>query len=261
MLFLPAAFLLLSSASALPQPSVKRADTKPAAFFLAGDSTTAVQSDIGGGWGTGFLETTLQNGATGANYGHNGATTVSFRADGDWDTVLQAVRDAVDEYTPYVTIQFGHNDQKTDKNITIDHYKANLAQFVQDVRDAGGKPILVTPLSRRQYAPPANTTITRNLAAHSAATLAVASASSALSIDLNAASVAYLDAIGLDAAYTYNLVAGDRTHLNAAGSVVFGNMVSWLMGKEIGEEEGLEEWTVPGGSYVEAFEAGVYIAA
>lgn len=107
------ALLLGSAAGALAAPrsvavaslaSVAAAD-KPAAFFLAGDSTTAVQSTNGGGWGNGFLETTLQNGATGKNYGHNGATTVSFREGGDWDTVLQDVKDAVAEYTPYVTIQ------------------------------------------------------------------------------------------------------------------------------------------------------------
>ncbi|OMP83573.1 Rhamnogalacturonan acetylesterase rhgT [Diplodia seriata] len=257
---LPSAALLLLSASAPALARsvviVPKAD-KPGAFFLAGDSTTAVQSENGGGWGSGFLETTLQNGATGTNYGHNGATTVSFREGGDWDTVLQAVKDAVDEYTPYVTIQFGHNDQKSEKGISIDDYKANLEQFVEDVRDAGGKPILVTPLSRRQYSS-SNSSITENLAAQRAATLAAADATAALSIDLNRASTDYLNAIGEDDAATYNLDADDKTHLNAAGSVVFGNMVSWLMWGIDGE--GLSGWTVPGEKYVEAFEGGVFVA-
>ena len=57
-----------------------------------------------------------------------------------------------------------------------------------------------------------------------------ASASSNTSyIDLNAASVAYLNAIGPDNAYTYNLASDDNTHLNTAGNVLFGNMVSWLL--------------------------------
>lgn len=92
---------ILGVVHALPQI---RAD-KPAAFYLAGDSTTAVQSTNGGGWGNGFLNTTLKNGAIGKNYGHNGATTVSFREGGDWATVLGAVEDAKADYTPYVTIQ------------------------------------------------------------------------------------------------------------------------------------------------------------
>lgn len=101
--------MILGGASARPTAAAAAAAAadKPAAFFLAGDSTTAVQSSGGGGWGSGFLNTTLQGGATGTNYGHNGATTVSFREGGDWDTVLQAVKDAVDDYTPYVTIQVG----------------------------------------------------------------------------------------------------------------------------------------------------------
>ena len=56
------------------------------------------------GWGTGFLKT-LTNGANGTNFGHDGATTVSFVAGGDWAKVIDAVKKAVTAYTPYVTIQ------------------------------------------------------------------------------------------------------------------------------------------------------------
>ena len=59
-------------------PFEQRELSKPPAFFLAGDSTTAVQSTDGGGWGAGFL-TTLQKGAIGTNFGVNGATTVTFK--------------------------------------------------------------------------------------------------------------------------------------------------------------------------------------
>lgn len=245
---------IFATANALPQA---RAD-KPAAFFLAGDSTTAVQSTGGGGWGNGFLNTTLKNGATGKNYGHNGATTVSFREGGDWATVLKAVQNAKADYTPYVTIQFGHNDQKTDKNISLAQYSANLAQFVADVRDAGGNPILVTPLSRRQYS--SDGRINENLAEQRSATLAVAADEKALAIDLNRASTDYLNAIGEEDAYKYNLNVDDRTHLNDAGSVVFGNMVSWLL-DESAEGDALSQWTEANAAYVQDFKDGVYIEA
>jgi lysophospholipase L1-like esterase len=97
--------LLAAPFLALAAPLVDR-KTKPPAFFLAGDSTTA----IGGGWGDGFLAL-LRNGAIGENKGHNGATTASFVAGGDWDTVLTLVKDNKAKYQCYVTIQFGHNDQ------------------------------------------------------------------------------------------------------------------------------------------------------
>lgn len=79
---------------------------KPAAFFLAGDSTTAVN----GGWGDGFLAT-LQNSAIGQNKGHSGTTTVSFVGGGDWGKVLDLVKSNQAKHDCYVTIQFGHNDQ------------------------------------------------------------------------------------------------------------------------------------------------------
>lgn len=78
----------------------------PPAFILAGDSTTAVQNAAltGGGWGDGFIAT-LRNGAGGINYGHNGATTVSFVNGGDWAKVLASVAKYKADYTTFVTIQ------------------------------------------------------------------------------------------------------------------------------------------------------------
>ncbi|PYH85858.1 SGNH hydrolase [Aspergillus uvarum CBS 121591] len=215
-------------------PSRKpQAPPVPPIFFLAGDSTTAKQSTGGGGWGNGFLNTTLHHNATGINYGVNGRTTVSYRADGYWATVLASVTTAhaSGTHNPYVTIQFGHNDQKAAANISIAEYTTNLEVFVSDVRTAGGTPILVTPLSRRGYDNSTGTPlIVENLADQRAATIAAAQATGALWIDLNAASTRYLNAIGPADAWTYNLVADDQTHLNAQGSVVFGGLVAELIG-------------------------------
>lgn len=101
--------LLLATAT-VAKPVPEHRHEKPAAFFLAGDSTTAVQSSNGGGWGNGFLAT-LKSPAYGVNKGHNGATTVSFVKGGDWGQVLELAKNATDNYRVYVTIQFGHNDQ------------------------------------------------------------------------------------------------------------------------------------------------------
>lgn len=93
------------SVEALPRRSQLRNQIcAPAAFFLAGDSTTAIQSSGGGGWGDGFL-TTLHRGTFGINYGHDGATTASFVSGGDWATVLASVSEYKDSYSPFVTIQ------------------------------------------------------------------------------------------------------------------------------------------------------------
>ena len=100
--------LSLLAIVALPAVTIARAHAaaaKPAYFLLAGDSTTATQSANGGGWGDGFLNYTLANGSSGHNYGHNGATTASFRAGGDWATVISQVQSHTSAYTVYVTIQ------------------------------------------------------------------------------------------------------------------------------------------------------------
>ncbi|CAG8897229.1 unnamed protein product [Penicillium egyptiacum] len=202
-------------------------------FVLAGDSTTATQSSNGGGWGDGFLKTTLFKGASGRNFGHNGATTVSFRDGGDWDEALMTVRQVRDDYHPFVTIQFGHNDQKPAANISLSQYTRNLERFVTEASDAGATPILVTPLSRRNYDNSTGTPrIIMSLVNESIATITAAYHSSAAYIDLNEASTRYLNAIGPESAFTYNLNIADNTHLNAPGSILFGGIVAELISQK-----------------------------
>lgn len=105
----------VTSVYALPLAEASKTSPKPPAFFLAGDSTTAIQSWNGGGWGDGFLATLRDDkGAIGINYGHNGATTVSFNGqlanDSDWTWVLQSIKNWRHSHDPYVTIQVSsHN--------------------------------------------------------------------------------------------------------------------------------------------------------
>lgn len=203
---------------------------KPPFFLLAGDSTTATQATTGngGGWGDGFLNTTLHRGAKGLNYGHNGATTVSFRDGGDWDEVLAQVAKQRGSYAPYVTIQFGHNDQKPAKNISLPQYTANLERFVSETGKAGATPILVTPLSRRTFNETTDLVV-RNLENERVATIQAARNTKTKYIDLNLRSTEYLDAIGEEKAHTYNLSEDDNTHLNVEGSQVFGGLVASLI--------------------------------
>ncbi len=134
---------IASLATSASFPYNQRGEKKPAAFYLAGDSTTAVQSSGGGGkshtrlwpyvfntgpvkkltnsgWGTGFLKT-LTNGANGSNFGHDGATTVSFVVGGDWARVIDAVKKSLSAYTPYVTIQVFANTFSLDQ-VLVNHF-------------------------------------------------------------------------------------------------------------------------------------------
>ncbi|PSR75192.1 hypothetical protein BD289DRAFT_487217, partial [Coniella lustricola] len=99
------AAMAASAASALAASTNTNTNTtKPPAFFLAGDSMTAIQSTDGGGYGNGFLSF-LRAPAWGLNLGHDGATTVSFVQGGDWANLLSNVTAAAaDGYQPFVTI-------------------------------------------------------------------------------------------------------------------------------------------------------------
>ncbi|KAI4730227.1 esterase [Aureobasidium sp. EXF-10728] len=225
-------YLLPLIASGLPSPRHLSA-LKPAYFLLAGDSTTATQSVGGGGWGDGFLNFTLKEGSSGRNYGHNGATTKSFREGGDWDRLISEGKTKTTNYTVYVTIQFGHNDQKATSGVNLTQYSDNLVAFGKEVSDIGAIPvnskIFVTPLTRRKYTTTTLPTIIQDLAVQRNLTISAARQTHSRYVDLNAASTDYCDAIGPQEAWKYNLNPTDYTHLNGWGSVVFGRMVSDLM--------------------------------
>ncbi|CAK7197877.1 hypothetical protein SEUCBS139899_000527 [Sporothrix eucalyptigena] len=211
--------------------------TKTPAFFLAGDSTTARQSVDGGGWGDGFLAIARQGGAVGENFGANGATTASFVYYGIWSKVLAAVQEHRETHNVIVTIQFGHNDQKPSANISPDQFVANLQRLVGEVRQAGGTPVLVSSLSRRNWG--SNGRIERDLLDVVVGTKLAARQAQCHFVDLNEASMEYCDV----------------THLNDQGSVVFGALMAQLL-----------HWTFPDlGGYIEpdvelalAINEGVY---
>ncbi|KAH7393676.1 SGNH hydrolase-type esterase domain-containing protein [Cadophora sp. MPI-SDFR-AT-0126] len=246
-LFSSLCLLLAGQIVASPTPHKQ----KNAAFFLAGDSTTA----INGGWGNGFI-TTITKGSFGINYGKSGATTVSFRAVGLWHTTVASVAKASElGYLPFVTIQFGHNDQKAAANISIELFTANLETFAKEVLAAGGTPIMTTSLTRRGF----NSTtgkVIENLAEQAAATISLAKSLHVPYIDLNRASTDYINSIGSPLADTYNLSPDDRTHLNPNGELLFGTMVSTLISSELKDGR---KWTRANATIAAALASGTYI--
>ncbi|KAG6908692.1 hypothetical protein DXG01_003706 [Tephrocybe rancida] len=121
-------------------------------------------------------------------------------------------------------VQFGHNDQKI---APPESMAANLTSMVQQIRAIGGVPVLVTSLTRRSFR--ANGTISDALALWADATISVAKQEKTHWIDLHKASIAYVEAIGPDAAHRLNRLPEDNTHLNPNGTTVFGRMVADLL--------------------------------
>lgn len=110
--------------------------------------------------------------------------------------------------------------------MSLAQYTTNLGTMANEVVSAGGTPILVTPLTRRTFS---SGKVVENLSNETAKTIEVAKSQSLHYIDLNKASTAYVNAIGGEAADRYNLAAGDRTHVNEWGGVVFARIVSDLL--------------------------------
>jgi lysophospholipase L1-like esterase len=198
---------------------------------LIGDST---QTD-NAGYGRGFCANfTAQVDCV--NMAKGGASTRTYREQDLWDHALATKPD-------YMLIQFGHNDLVTkehlDRQVALPNYIANLKQFVTEARAAGIKPVLVTPLTRRYFE--ADGVIHSDLTEYSQAMFGVSMEMKVPLIDLQKESISYLDKVGEaegdKLAITKKDAAGktifDKTHLNWAGSYVFGRMVAVDLGSAV----------------------------
>lgn len=130
------------------------AEPAPAKFkaikiVLVGDSTTAVL----GGWGPSFCGWHVTSFAACINLARGGRSSGNYRAEGSWALAMDEIKSGGFTDT-YVLIQFGHNDQPGKPGRSTDlatEFPANMKRYVEEVRAAGGKPVLVTPLTRRQF--------------------------------------------------------------------------------------------------------------
>ncbi|MBB4100364.1 rhamnogalacturonan acetylesterase [Sphingomonas kyeonggiensis] len=147
-----AAFAQTSEAQPPIEKREKRTDASPISAYkiiLVGDSTMAP----GSGWASVFCAYHVKSNVACLNMGRGGRSTRSYRAEGSWDIALNEAK-AGGYAKKYVLIQFGHNDQSTKAERWTDlntDFQSNLRQMVLDVRAAGAVPVLVTPLSRREF--------------------------------------------------------------------------------------------------------------
>lgn len=126
-------------------------------IFMIGDSTMANKSLDGGnqerGWGQmlgGFFSENIRI----ENHAVNGRSSKSFIDEGRWQKVLDRIRPG-----DYVLIQFGHNDEKVDKERHTapgTSFDENLRKFVSETRSKGGIPVLFNSIVRRNFGENAN---------------------------------------------------------------------------------------------------------
>lgn len=146
--------MILAAALALlaAQTSPTRADApriEPYKIILVGDSTMAPMS----GWGSMFCAHHVKSSVACLNLGRGGRSTRSYRQEGSWEVAVAEARVPGYKRT-YVLIQFGHNDQsKLPERWTElqSEFPENLRRFIQEVRAVGAEPVLLTPLTRREF--------------------------------------------------------------------------------------------------------------
>ncbi len=132
-------------------PSIETADAP--AIFMIGDSTMADKplrpAQPERGWGQ-LLPVYFDDAVQVRNRAGNGRSSKSFRDEGRWRPVMDALRPG-----DFVIIQFGHNDEKKydPKRYTeaFGSFQENMSRYVREVRSKKGTPILATPIVRRRF--------------------------------------------------------------------------------------------------------------
>jgi lysophospholipase L1-like esterase len=164
---------------------------RPSKIILVGDSTTAVI----GGWGPSFCADHITSFLACVNLARGGRSTSNYRAEGSWDVALGEMSTPGYVET-YVLIQFGHNDQPGKPGRSTDlatEFPANLRRYVAETRERGAIPILLTPLTRRQFA---DGVLQNDLEPWADAVRAVAAETDTPLVDLNRLSSEAVQALG-----------------------------------------------------------------
>ena len=160
-------------------------------IILVGDSTTAVI----GGWGPSFCADHVTSFVACVNLARGGRSSGSYFAEGSWNLALAEMSTPGFVQT-YVLIQFGHNDQPGKPGRSTDlatQFPVNLKRYVEETRARGAIPVLLTPLTRRQFV---DGRLQNDLVPWAEAVRRLAQETKTPLVDLNAASAAAVQALG-----------------------------------------------------------------
>ncbi len=163
----------------------------PARIILVGDSTVAPRN----GWGPGFCADVVPQ-VTCINLAKNGRSSATYRAEGSWAAVMDLMKTNAQFSATYVMIQFGHNDQPGKPGRSTDlatEFPANLRRYVEEVKAAGARPVLITSLTRRIFQ---DGKVKDDLEPWAEATRKVAAAEGVPVLDLHTESLAAVQKMG-----------------------------------------------------------------
>ena len=192
-------------------------------IVLVGDSTVTDNA----GWGLGFKQF-LNTNAECINTSQGGRSSESFRREGRWTNALALKGN-------YYLIQFGHNNEpgKPGRSTDMPTFVSNMVSYVEEARAAGATPVLVTPLTRRQWDKANPGKIKSSLAPYAEEVRKIAAAKNVPLVDLQASSIALCESLGPEKCLEFSPTktnsdgtAGyDGTHLKGVGYVMFARLV------------------------------------
>lgn len=186
-------------------------------IFLCGDSTVTDHSceipyhpgACYAGWGQDLLAF-LTGEVTVENQAHCGLTTESFRTEGHFELVRKHIHK-----NDFCLLQFAHNDQKLAHLMADRGYTDNLHAFLDEVRECGGRPVLVTPPGRNIWN--ADGTYLELLDAYANAVKKLAEKTGTPWINLHEYSVKLIKKMGMKRSRDY-FHPEDYTHTNEYGA-------------------------------------------
>lgn len=204
------------------QPSPPTQKTK---IILVGDSTVTDNA----GWGLGFKQFLNPDKTELLNTSRGGRSSESFMREGRWTNALALKGD-------YYLIQFGHNNEpgKPGRSTDMPTFVSNMVSYVEEARAIGAKPILVTPMTRRQWDKASPGKIKSSLAPYAEEVRKIVAEMKVPLVDLQARSIELCELLGPEKCLEFSppkVVDGtntggfDGTHLNAKGYVMFARLV------------------------------------
>lgn len=193
--------------------------------YIAGDSTVTDQSAdypyLPGrsyaGWGQ-MLSAYLGDRMAVSNHSHSGLTTESFRSEGHYRILLERIREG-----DICLIQFAHNDQKLMHLMAEGGYRENLIRYIEELRQQGAIPVLVTPLARNSWRGD-DGTYNDLLEPYGAACMRIAEEYRVPVVPLHQRSMDFIKTCGRDRAMRY-FYPSDYTHSNDYGAYLFAGFV------------------------------------
>ena len=217
--FVFAAYACAAHAAALPDRVI-----------LVGDSTMASTTGYGDALCARFTPETAC-----VNLARGGRSSGSFRAEGRWDEVEGLLRGAAAYRSTYVLIQFGHNDQPGKPGRSTDfatEFPANMTRYVSEARALGGTPVLVTPLTRRSFKAGY---VHNDLAPWAGTVRSIAGATHTPLVDLNALSLAAVQAMGPKEADKLARTGAnfDYTHVGPLGAERFAQIMAQELARQM----------------------------